>query len=228
MTSRVAMRRGFLARLTPRERKLIALLVVVFFLVSTTLLFLVRHDRYSEVRESIAAMKRSIELIQRKGSMYTEQIAEKDKKESSIGTETLSFSYQAEQASTKTFGEVRHRNELEKPALDLGGGLTKRVYELELNDVTLDELLKFLQAAETKKGHIIHTNRLMIRSPNHVEDRLRAEIDLATWELRRDALTGDAKEGEDGADSGDSKRATDSKRSDTKRSTSDSKRKGGS
>ncbi len=221
MSSRVAMRGGFLARLTPRERKLIALLVVVFFAVATTLLFLVRRDRYHEVRENIASMKRSIELIQRKGSMYTEQLADKEKKESSIGSEELVFSVQVEQASTSTFEESKVRNEEEKQILDLGGGLFKRLYALQLKNVTLDELLKFLKAAETKKGHIIHTHRLMVRSPTHVEDQLNVEIDLATWELRR-VQGEDADKDEDDGDS-DKK---DDKRSDSKRS--DSKRRGGS
>ncbi|MGB1016080.1 MAG: hypothetical protein ACPG4T_18240 [Nannocystaceae bacterium] len=220
MSSRVAMRGGFLARLTPRERNLIALLVVVFFAVATTLLFLVRRDRYHEVRENIESMRRSIELIQRQGGMYSEQLASKQKKEASIGSQELVFAVQVEQASTSTFEESKVRGEEEKQNLDLGGGLIKRLYTLKLQSVTLDELLKFLKAAETKQGHIIHTNRLMIRSPNHVEDRLNIEIDLATWELRRQ----DENEKDGDEDS------SDSKDKDSKRKRSDSKRdsKGGS
>jgi len=215
------MRGGFLSRLTPRERNLIALLVVVFFAVATTLLFLVRRDRYHDVRENIESMRRSIELIQRQGGMYTEQLADKEKKEASIGSEELVFAVQVEQASTATFEESKVRGEEEKQNLDLGGGLIKRLYTLKLQSVTLDELLKFLKAAETKKGHIIHTNRLMVRSPNQVEDRLNIEIDLATWELRR----------QDENDEGDDEDGSDSKDKDSKSKRSDSSKrdsKGGS
>lgn len=51
-----------------------------------------------------------------------------------------------------------------------------------------------MQYVEDQSGRIVLTERLRIRSPSNVEDRLNVEVDLATWEMVRDGA-GAATEG---------------------------------
>ena len=102
-------------------------------------------------------------------------------RESKISSRPLLFSTLLEQASTVA-DEITVSNQEEQPPIELSGGLRKKVVEFELRSVTLDTLTKFLSAVEGKTGHIIFTQRLLLRSPSSNEDRLNVEVAVATWE----------------------------------------------
>ncbi|MCA9714133.1 MAG: hypothetical protein H6713_39595 [Myxococcales bacterium] len=193
MSSRVGMRRSMLSRLTPRERNLLGLLALVFFIMGGVMLFTMRRARFQESQARISSMRRSLDLVYLQGSAYAERLKEKESRESAISSETLKFASMIEQAQSELeAGELR--NEDEKQALPVGdGNLIKRVYSFDLRGVKLEEMLKFLQKVENKPGHIVYTDALNIRSPNDVEDRLNVEVELATWELRRAAEAGEEK-----------------------------------
>ncbi|MCB9567204.1 MAG: hypothetical protein H6710_08355 [Myxococcales bacterium] len=198
MTAPVGAFAGFWSRLSPRERNLLTLLVVVFFVMGIGVLFLLRSDSFAASEERIAEMKRGIQLMQTRGAVYSEKLKEKAEREAMIASEPLEFSLILEQTTRDVLVDKSTRQEEEKPPLDLGDGLVKRVYSFELQGVTLEEMVKFLQAVENQPGHVIFTERLKVRSSSSVEDRLaKVEVDLATWEMAKEAEGGRDKEKED-------------------------------
>jgi hypothetical protein len=92
---------------------------------------------------------------------------------------------------------VQVSNSEEIPALELGGGLLKRSFKFQLRSVTLEDLVKFLTKVESKPGHIVVTEGLLIRSPSNAEDRLNVDVTIATWERRgqAEAVEGGEEEG---------------------------------
>ena len=186
MTAPVGAFAGFWSRLSPRERNLLTLLVVVFFVMGIGVLFLLRSDSFAASEERIAEMKRGIQLMQTRGAVYSEKLKEKAEREAMIANDPIEFAIILEQATKATLEEKSTSNEEEKPPLELGEGLVKRIYSFELRRVTLEELTKFLQKVEDQPGHIVFAERIKVRSPSAVEDRINVEIDLATWEMKRD------------------------------------------
>jgi hypothetical protein len=73
-------------------------------------------------------------------------------------------------------------NEEEQPAMPLGDGLVKRSYELDVKNITLEDLIKLLSFIENKPGHIIVTENLLVRAGSNTEDRLTADVTLVTYE----------------------------------------------
>ncbi|MCA9660285.1 MAG: hypothetical protein KC486_18225 [Myxococcales bacterium] len=186
MTAPVGALAGFWTRLSPRERNLLALLVMVFFAMAIGVLFFLRGDSFIASEDRISDLRRGIQLMHTKGAVYQEKLKEKAEREAMIANDPIEFAIILEQATKATLEEKSTSNEEEKPPLELGEGLVKRIYSFELRRVTLEELTKFLQKVEDQPGHIVFAERIKVRSPSAVEDRINVEIDLATWEMKRD------------------------------------------
>jgi hypothetical protein len=152
---------GFWARLNPRERVLILVLVVVFFVMGTAVLFFVRASYLGAARVEIAATQRALDLVYTRGAVFQDQLQRKQDRESKISSESLLFATLIERASG-TIEDLVVTNQEEKPPVDLGGGLRLRTIEFDLRNVTLDVLTRFLATLES--------------------DRLNAAVELATWE----------------------------------------------
>lgn len=185
MTAPVGAFAGFWSRLNPRERNLLAILVVVAFVMSIAVLFVLRSDSFMESEQRIAKLRRGIDLMQTRGAVYQEKLKEKAEREAMISSEPIEFAILLEEATTATLGDKKTQQEEEKPPLELGDGLIKRVYSFELRSVTLEEVTNFLHKVEDQPGHIVYTERIKVRSPSESEDRLNVEIDLATWEMAK-------------------------------------------
>ncbi|MEZ4450201.1 MAG: hypothetical protein R3B09_12060 [Nannocystaceae bacterium] len=177
---------GFWSRLSPRERNLITALVVVFFVVGVGVLFMMRSDSFTASEERINDLRRGIQLTQTRGVAYQERKEEKSRRESMISSDPVVFTVLLEEASKAALEDKTTRQEEEKPAIELGGRLIKRLISFELRSVSMEELIKFIQALENQAGHVVLTERLKIRSPSAVEDRLNVEVDLATYEMSAD------------------------------------------
>ncbi len=175
---------GFMARISPRERALLGVLLLVFFAIATSVLFMMRSSSLAEKQESIDALRKGLDLVHTRGTVYDLKKKEKAAREARIANiEPIIFSSLLEEAqkSLKT-GTVR--GEEEKPSVELVTGLlTKRIYGFEVRGVELEELLTFLTKLEQQPGHVVIVERLAIKSPSALEDRLNVEVDLATWEM---------------------------------------------
>lgn len=199
---------GFWARLTPRERIYILVLVLTFFVMGTAVLVYMRGSAIRHAEDEITAVKQALDQVYTRGSVYEQRLEEKKKRESTLSTKQLAFGTLVEDAS-KVSDQVSVSSEEELPAIDLSDGLVKRSYKFNLRAVTLEDLVKFLVRVESKPGHVILTENLLIRSPSRSEDRLNADITIATYERRvveeeEGAGEGDdAKAGGRGADGGD-------------------------
>ena len=172
---------GFWARMTPRERNLIQILLLVALVMATVMLIFLRSSKLQERRDEIDALRQAVTALKTQGTVYQDRLREKQAREGQIATQPILFSTLLEEASTVTEG-VRPNNQEELVPVDLGGGLRKRSVEFDLRNVTLEDLTKFLAAVEARAGHVILTHRLLIRSPSENEDRLNAEVEVATWE----------------------------------------------
>lgn len=175
---------GIWDRLSSRERNLLAVLICVALLMGIVGMFFWRSSHFGQERARIDELRRGLDLVYKRGSVFQEKLEQKQQREAKISDQRLEFSLLLEEATRKVFTEGENDVKLQEPkaSLDLGGGLQKRVYEFELRAVPLADLLEFIKVVETKKGHIIYSERLLIHSPSPVEDRLNAEVELATWE----------------------------------------------
>jgi hypothetical protein len=187
---------GFMDRLTPRERTYVMVLVLVFFLMGTLVLLYLRDSALRDIVREITATRTAIDTVHTRGAVYKERLEQKKEREAKISDRPLLFSTLVEEAATVA-ETVQVSNEEEIPALDLGGGLLKRSFKFQLRSVTLEDLVKFLTKVESKPGHIVVTEGLLIRSPSNAEDRLNVDVTIATWERRGQASGAAAEGGED-------------------------------
>lgn len=174
---------GFMARLSPRERALLGVLMIVFFVTALGVLFMLRASWFGAAREEIAGLRSGLDLVHTKGTAYDTKKKEKEAREAKIANITpVVFAILLEEAEKSlTTGSLRGQEE--KPPVDLGNGLVKKTVSFEVRQVTLEELMNFLSKIESQPGNILFVERLAIRSPTALEDRLNAEVELSTWEL---------------------------------------------
>jgi hypothetical protein len=179
----IALGGGFMSRLQPRERALLGVLLIVFFAIATGVLFMLRSTSLTEKRAAIDDLRYGLELVYTKGTVYDLKKKEKAVREARIANATpIIFSTLIEDTS-KMLVAGTVKGEEEKASVELGNGLVKRIYGFEVKSVPLEELLNFLNKLEQQPGHIVIVERLAIKSPSAEEDRLNAEVELATWEL---------------------------------------------
>jgi len=174
---------GFISRLQPRERALLGVLLIVFFAIATSVLFMTRSSSLAEKQEAIDALRTGLDLVHTRGTVYDLKKKEKAAREARIANiQPIIFSALLEEAS-RSLTTATLRGEEEKPSVELGEGLIKRVYGLEVRSVGLEELLTFLTKVEQHPGNVLIVERLAIKSLSPLEDRLNVEVELATWEL---------------------------------------------
>lgn len=193
--AKVSMGGGFMDRLTPRERTYIMVLVLVFFLMGTLVLLYMRDGALRDIERDITTTRLAIDTVHTRGAVYKEKLEQKKEREAKISDRPLLFSTLVEEAATVA-ETVQVSNEEEIPPLDLGAGLLKRSFKFQLRSVTLEDLVKFLTKVESKSGHIVITEGLLVRSPSNAEDRLNVDVTIATWE-RRDQASDATAAGED-------------------------------
>ena len=193
---------GFWTRMTPRERNLVLVLILVFFGMGTAVLFYLRGNALRKTEQKIFNLKTALDTVYTRGTVYKEGLAAKKEREKSISTEGVQWALLVEAAVRVTEGiEVTSEEELGAQALD--DGLLKRSYKFKLNNITLDALTKFLTKVETEPGKIIVTEKLTIRSHNDKENRLQVDVTLATWERQAAEQTdADGKKKSDTKDGG--------------------------
>ena len=187
--------RGFWDRLTPRERTMVLSLVLVFFVMGTIVLMFMRSNALRDTNNEITQIRRALDQVYTRGAVYQERLAAKRARESKISSNRVLFATLLEEAQAGV-ENVAVSNEEELPIVDLGDGLVKRTFKFDLRSVTLEDLTKFLSSIEGKRGHIILTEQLLVRSPSASENRLNVDVTIATWE-RRKAADEDEEDGED-------------------------------
>lgn len=188
--------RSFWERLTPRERTMVLSLVLVFFVMGTIVLMFLRGNALRETNNEITEVRRALDQVYTRGAVYQERLAAKRARESRISSNRVHFSTLLEEAQAGV-ENVTVSNEEELPIVDLGDGLVKRTFKFDLRSVTLEDLTKFLSTIEGKRGHIILTEQLLVRSPSAEENRLNVDVTLATWERRKSVDEDEEEEGED-------------------------------
>lgn len=189
---------GFLARLQPRERALLGVLLIVFFAISTTVLFMLRSASLAEKQEAIDGLRRGLDLVHTRGTVYDLKRKEKAAREARIANiQPIIFSALLEEAERNlTTGTLRGQEE--KASKELGGGLIQRTFGFEVRNVGLEELLNFLTKIEQQPGNLLIVERLSIKTLSAVEDRLNVEVELATWELLKQEAPAEPAPGEGG------------------------------
>lgn len=181
---------GFFGRLQPRERMLVMALAGVFFIMATFVLIMLRMSRMGSMESEIVELKEATELVYTRGAVYEEKLAEKEKREAKISDKALIFSTLIEKAESTT--EISTANQEEKPLFAMSDNLQKRSIEFDLKDVSLTQLTKFLATVEAPGEHVVLTQRIEVRSLSSSEDRLNANLELATWERIETEAEGEA------------------------------------
>jgi hypothetical protein len=175
---------GFFARLTPRERTYILVLVLVFFVMGTLVLLYFRGNSLRATEQEIAKYRLALDDLHTRGAVYQAKMEQKKAREAEIATECVQFASLLDEART-TVENISIANEEEEATLELGSGLTKCSYKFEVRGSTLEDLTKLLSFIESKPGQIITTENLVVRSLSAAEDRLNADVTLVTF--RRDS-----------------------------------------
>lgn len=176
---------GFMARLSPRERAMVGGLMIFFFVFGLAVLFVLRARWFAETEAEIAALRTGLDLVHTRGAAYDTKKKEKVAREAKLANiQPISFSILLEEAEKGLVPPATLRGLEEKPPYDPGNGLIKRAATFEVRSVALEELLGFLTKLEAQPGNILFVERLNLRSPSSVEDRLNAEVELVTWELK--------------------------------------------
>ncbi|HEY8375746.1 MAG TPA: hypothetical protein VIK91_04615, partial [Nannocystis sp.] len=117
---------GFMARLSPRERALLGVLLLVFFVTAVGVLFMLRSSSFEATREEIAELREALHLVRTSGTAYDTKKKEKEAREAKIASaQQISFSILLEEAQ-KNLVTGTLRGEEERPPVDMGNGLTKR------------------------------------------------------------------------------------------------------
>ena len=170
-------------RLSQRERHLLMLLGTTFLFVFASAIIFLRMQKLKVQETAIADYREAIAKVFTEGGTYKERVTLKERREGLISTTPLSFTSHIEQA--ENLAQVKATDQEEKPPVDEAPGLRKRVITFEMRDVTLDQMLKFISTVESKRGHIVLTERLEIRNLSGTgpepEDRLKVDYTLATW-----------------------------------------------
>lgn len=171
---------GFWARLTPRERTYLLVLVLVFFVMGTLVLFYLRGNALRAGNEEVLKIRMAIDAVHTRGAVYTAKLEAKKQRERAISTECVQFASLLDEARG-VVEAISIANEEEDPPVDLGSGLTKCSYKFDVRNTTLEDLTKLLAFLESKPGQIIVTEGLRVRSPSYAEDRLNADVVLVTF-----------------------------------------------
>jgi hypothetical protein len=172
---------GFMERLTPRERTYILSLVLVFFVMGTLVLVYLRDGALRKTEKEIADIRLALDAMHTRGAVYKSKLEQKKQREAAISSESVQFASLLDEARTIVEG-VSITNEEEQPPLPLGDGLVKRSYDLDVRNITLEDLIKLLTFIESRPGHIIVTENLLVRGASATEDRLTADVTLVTYE----------------------------------------------
>ena len=172
---------GFMERLTPRERTYILVLVLVFFVMGTLVLLYLRDGALRKTEQEITDIKMALDAMHTRGAVYQAKLEQKKQREAAISTQSVQFASLLDEARASVEG-VSISNEEEQPSIPLGDGLVKRSYELDVKNITLEDLIKLLGFIENKPGHIIVTENLLVRAGSNTEDRLTADVTLVTYE----------------------------------------------
>lgn len=192
---------GFWARMTPRERNLILVLILTAFGMGTAVLFYLRSGSLSDTEQEITRLQQALETTYTRGTIYKTRLEEKKAREKSISAEPVLWASLVEDAARVGEGiEVAQQEEL--GAVPLGDGLLKRTYKFGLANITLENLMKFLTKIESEPGKIILTEQLRVRSHDRTQDRLQVDVVLATWERPTAAPGAEGEEGGDEAAAG--------------------------
>ncbi|MBX7079155.1 MAG: hypothetical protein K1X88_08230 [Nannocystaceae bacterium] len=188
---------GFWARLTPRERVYIMLLVVVFFAMATAVLLYFRGNALKATETEIGSYRAALDDLHTRGAVYTAKIEQKEAREKAILGECAQFASLLDEAKA-VVETVSFTNEEEQPAIDVGGGLTKCSYKFDAKSITLEDLTKLLVFFEGKPGQLIVTESLVLRSLSSAEDRLNADITLVSFRREGAEAPADAELPEEG------------------------------
>lgn len=180
MSAKAVTRRGLLSRMQPRERNLVMMLGLVFFVMTLFVLFTLRARRMNALRDEITDMRSGLELAYTRGTVYEQKLANKAQREAQISDAKIPFTTLIEDAANKA--EVSASNQEEQPPVDVAPGLRKHLIEFDLRNVTLDQLTKFISLMESNTDYIVLSDTLLIRSPSSSEDRLNVEMTLASWQ----------------------------------------------
>jgi len=174
---------GIFARLSPRERVLVLVLVVTFFVMGTLVLIYFRGQAIRERQNEIDRYRATVTKLYTRGAVYEERLARKRSREADIASKELLFSTLIEDAQ-RGIENFSVSDQEELPVVDLGGGLVKRTFEFRLRAVAYDDAIKFLSALESEPQRIVLTEQLKIRSPSPISDTMNFDVTIATWERR--------------------------------------------
>ena len=179
--------------LSARERNLLRGLAITAVVMAGAVLFYFRETKLSKGRKQVDELREAVRVLHGRGSVYKEKLREREAREAQISATPIMFSSLLEEAANKVEGVTATNEETQAP-VDLEGGLRKQSVEFQLRAVTLAHMTEFLANLEARPGHVIFAESLKIFSSSGVEDRITADVTLASWQR----VVEDAKSGEKG------------------------------
>jgi len=174
-------------RMAKREQILVGgLAVFIVILLFFQLIFSPLLDSRQNLQKAVVKKQSELQKIQELQQQYQELENQSGdiRKRISTRSKTFSlFSFIEQQANTVG---IKQKIEYLKPSLVEGDGpLVESRVDMKLEKITLTELVKFLQGAESAKN-VVFVNRISIQEQSKNEGSISAVIQLITFTIREE------------------------------------------
>lgn len=181
-------------RLSQRERTMVGALGVTFVLMVTMIVGFLISDGLSTLEERNADMRQALRDLETKRDSYVRNKAKTAQLDARMGQVPVQLASYVEDAAKDAGFKISETSD--RPPVAAGKGFTEHSLEVNLRDVNLEQLSKFLKAIETGRSLVVVT-ALNVRTRDDKHQQLDVEMTVSTYERAKDTGKG-GKKGEQG------------------------------
>src|SRR4051794_34305560 len=180
-------------RLSQRERTMVGALGVTFVVLVTLVVGFLVTDALSTMEEHNADMRQALRDLETKRDAYLRDKAKAAQLEVRLGQTPVQLGGYLEAASKEAGFTIPESTD--RPPTVVNKFFTERASDVQIRDITIDQLTKFLKAVETGRNLVVVT-KLMVRTRDDHHQKLDVELTVSTYERTKPAAT--PKKGEAG------------------------------
>ena len=182
-------------RLSQRERTMVGAMGVTFVVLVTMVVGFLISDGLAALAERNADMRQALRDLETKRDVYLRNKAKTAQLDARMGQLPVQLPGYVEQASNDAGIKISESNE--RPPVAAGKGFTERSIDVNLRDVNLDQLTKFMKAIETGRSLAVVTS-LTVRTRDDKHQQLDVDLTVSTYERAKDGGKTGTKKGEPG------------------------------
>jgi hypothetical protein len=180
-------------RLSQRERTMVGALGVTFVLMVTLIVGFLISDGLSTMDERNRAMREALHQLDKQRDTYLRNRAKSAQLEVRLGQTPVQLGGYLETASKEAGFTIPETTD--RPPVAVNKFFNERAVDLQIRDITIDQLTRFLKAVETGRNLVVVT-KLNVRTRDDKHQKLDVELTVATYERQTAAPA--AKKGDQG------------------------------